>query len=143
MFTPGTQPPFQRPAPTSAVAVFIEASTPIKSRYRHLTMVADFGYGLRYSLAPGRNHVMVPPGHYRVQLYSQYTWWQVGKALLDIDTTRGPVQLYYTPPYTIYSAGAAGFWPQQRPGRGALLAIVIAAVLIPLLLVGVGLLLAP
>ncbi|MFF3227185.1 hypothetical protein ACFYV7_30610 [Nocardia suismassiliense] len=120
----------------------IEASTPIKARARPLPMVADFGYGLQYPLAQGRNRVLVPRGRYRVLLYSQYTWWQVGKAWLDIDTTHGPTMFYYAPPYTIYSAGAAGFGPQQRPGRSVMLAVIAAAVLVPLLLVGLGVLLA-
>ncbi|MEV6557521.1 hypothetical protein AB0M22_17515 [Nocardia sp. NPDC051756] len=141
MFTPGTRPRLEPAAPGPAVAVVIEASAPITAGSRRLATVADFGYGVRYSLARGRNHVMVPPGRYRVMLYSQYTFWQVGKAWLDIDTTRGPVLFHYASPYTIYSAGAAGFEPQQRPGRGAMLAMVSAAVLIPLLLVGLGVLL--
>ncbi|WP_280431330.1 hypothetical protein [Nocardia brasiliensis] len=55
--------------------------------------------------------------------------------------TSAPITFYYASPYTIYSAGAAGFEPQKRPGRGAMLAIVGAAVLLPLLLAGIGLLL--
>ncbi|WP_280244650.1 hypothetical protein [Nocardia abscessus] len=58
---------------------------------------------------------------------------RLGRAFLDIDTTRGPVHFFYAPPYTIWSQGAAGFRPVQRPGRGAL-AVIIALAVIPLVL---------
>ncbi|WP_280433243.1 hypothetical protein [Nocardia brasiliensis] len=141
IFTPGIGPLSERPAPVPAVAVVIETSAPITTGTRRLTTVADFGYGLRYSLMQGRNHLMVPKGQYRVALFSQYAWQRVGQAWIDIDAGHGPITFYYASPYTIYSVGAAGFEPQKRPGRGAVLAIVGAAVLIPLLLVGIGLLL--
>ncbi|WP_280402436.1 hypothetical protein [Nocardia carnea] len=40
----------------------------------------------------------------------------MGKASLDVDTTRGPVLFHYASPHTIYHRGAAGYEPQQRPG---------------------------
>jgi hypothetical protein len=95
-------------------------------------MYVDFGRGLHFQLLEGRNDLALPPGRFRAQLYSG-GWMRLGRAFLDIDTTRGPVHFFYAPPYTIWSKGAAGFHPVQRPGRGAL-TVIIALAVIPLVL---------
>ncbi|APE33451.1 hypothetical protein BOX37_05120 [Nocardia mangyaensis] len=102
-------------------------------------MMAEFAPGHVVELRPGPNHFQLLPGHHRVQLWSQYAW-RCGRATLDIDTTRGPVHLYYAAPYTIHSRGAAGFVPQERPGMRAKIAIFATAILVPLLIVAVALL---
>ncbi|WP_459546016.1 hypothetical protein [Nocardia sp. X0981] len=80
-------------------------------------MLVEFAPGHRFLLNPGRNQFWLPPGRYHVQLWSQYAAWRAGKATIDIDTTRGPVWFHYAAPMTIYHRGAAGFQPQQRPGK--------------------------
>ena len=93
-----------------------------------MPMAVEFAPGLRYSLRPGRNDLQLPPGRYRAQLWCQYGVWQVGKATIDIDTTRGPVWFHYAAPTTIYHQGAAGFAPQQRAGGAATTMLVVGAV---------------
>ncbi|MEV6324780.1 hypothetical protein AB0M45_26875 [Nocardia sp. NPDC051787] len=122
------------------VLVTIDASEAINTRPAggrpwYLPMRVEFASGLRFELRPGRNQVFVPPGRYRVQLWSQFTLGKVGKATLDIDTTRGPVWFHYATPHSIYSAGAAGFHPQDRPGSTVLLMVSAGAVLITVLAV--------
>jgi hypothetical protein len=51
-------------------------------------MYVDFGRGLHFELREGRNDLAVPPGRFRAQLYSG-GWMRLGRAFLDIDTTRG------------------------------------------------------
>ncbi len=101
-------------------------------------MLVEFAPGLRFRLRPGQNHLALPPGYYHARLWSQYTFWHVGKATLDIDTTRGPVRFFYAAPHTIYHSGAAGFHPQERPGGSwrtayyllALLGLVLSLILL-------------
>ncbi|WP_139347649.1 hypothetical protein [Nocardia donostiensis] len=102
--------------PPPQIPVVVAASAPITPRSRPLPMMVEFAPGLRFLLHPGNNQLFLPPGRYRAQLWSQYTFWRVGRAELDIDTTRGPVWLSYTTPRTIYGAGVAGFHPQARRG---------------------------
>lgn len=84
-----------------------------------LPTLVEFAPGHRYVLTTGRNDFSLPPGRYRAELWSQYAFWRVGKATLDIDTTNGPVLFHYAVPYTLYHRGAAGFTPQERQGRTA------------------------
>lgn len=113
--------------------VVIDVSHSISARFRRLPMLVEFGPGLRFQLQPGQNQVLLAPGAYRAELYCQYAWMRVGRATLDIDTRYGPVWFSYAAPYTIYSAGAAGFQPQERPGRSAIAVIVAISVAVPLL----------
>ncbi|WP_327117286.1 hypothetical protein OHB12_07055 [Nocardia sp. NBC_01730] len=119
--------PFQQVIP-----VVVVAGTRIQARYQRMPIYVDFGRGLHFELWEGRNDLALPPGRFRAQLYSG-GWMRVGRAFLDIDTTRGPVNFFYAPPYTIWSQGAAGFHPVERPGRGAL-AVIIALVVVTLVL---------
>ncbi|WP_280414308.1 hypothetical protein [Nocardia carnea] len=104
----------QAPPPVP-VDIEVTGSTPVGRAFAMPVMV-EFAPGYRFKLRKGRNQVLLPPGRFRAQLWSQYTFWQVGKASLDVDTTRGPVYFHYASPHTIYHRGAAGYEPQQRPG---------------------------
>lgn len=105
---------------SESVVVGIELSeTRAAARPAALPTLVEFAPGHRYVLTAGRNEFMLPPGRYRARLWSQYAFWRVGKAALDIDTTNGPVLLHYAVPYTLYHRGAAGFTPQERRGRTA------------------------
>lgn len=98
------------------------------ARPRHLPTLVEFAPGRRFVLTTGRNDFSLPPDRYRVELWSQYAFWRVGKATIDIDTTRGPVLFHYAVPYTIYHRGAAGFGPQERAGRTANTVMVVVVV---------------
>ncbi|SUD48141.1 Uncharacterised protein [Nocardia otitidiscaviarum] len=128
------------PHPPPWVPVTVVASKPIRLRHGSAPMLVEFAPGLRFDLRPGENRIMLPVGRFRAQLWSRYALWSVGRAVLDIDTTRGPVWLYYAAPRTIYSAGAADFRECERPGAGVYAAIIAAAVLIPLTIVLVAVL---
>ncbi|WP_336085016.1 hypothetical protein [Nocardia sp. SSK8] len=118
-----------------AVPVAITASDGISLKGRRAKMLAEFAPGFVVELGPGLNQVQLAPGRYRVQLWSQYVVWKVGKATLDIDTTRGPVHFHYAAPHTLYSPGAAGFHPVARPGRNLLIGFYAVAFLVPTLVV--------
>lgn len=102
-----------------SVPVRVEVTEMSGVRPARLPTLAEFAPDRRHPLTPGRNDFSLPPGRYHVQLWSQYTFWRVGKATIDIDTTRGPVLFHYAVPYTIYHRGAAGFEPQERAGKTA------------------------
>ncbi|WP_306359415.1 hypothetical protein [Nocardia sp. CC227C] len=129
------------PYPPPGVPVTVVTSEPIRLRHGSAPMLVEFAPGLRFGLRPGENRIMLPTGCFRAQLWSQYAFWSVGRAALDIDTSRGPVWFYYAAPHTIYSAGAADFRVCTRPGAAVYAAIIAAAVLIPLTVVLVALLL--
>ncbi|MFF2088465.1 hypothetical protein ACFVVM_32170 [Nocardia sp. NPDC058176] len=118
-----------------AVPVAITASDGIALKYRRAMMMAEFAPGFVVELRTGVNQFQLAPGHYRVQLWSQYALWRVGHATLDIDTTRGPVHFHYASPHTLYSSGAAGFTPQERPGKNIQFLVFAVALLVPLLVV--------
>lgn len=128
--------PYQPPA----VPVVITTSEGITLKYRRAGMRAELAPGHVVELREGPNHFQLPPGQHRIQMWSQYAW-RVGHATLDIDTTRGPVQLFYAAPHTLYSPGAAGFTPQDRPGRRVQVAIYAFAFLVPVLAILIALLL--
>ncbi|MBF6209614.1 hypothetical protein IU433_05390 [Nocardia puris] len=139
-WNPPHQPPAHQPAPPQ-VPVHIGAEEPLRPRWHALPMMAEIApLGLRIRVEHGLGSITLPPGHYTIHFWSQYVLWRVGKASLNFDTTRGPVWLYYAAPHTIYSAGAAGFEPQQRPGRSGLYVIFGLALLVPLLVVLIALL---
>ncbi|MFC6014051.1 hypothetical protein [Nocardia lasii] len=115
------------------VPVGVTASDGIKVKARRARMIAQFTPELVVELRPGFNEFQLPPGYYRVQLWSQYVW-KAGKATLDIDATRGPVHFHYAAPYTLYSAGSAGFTPLERPGLVVKMGIFAVAFAVPLLI---------
>jgi hypothetical protein len=94
-------------------------SSSLPEHPRHLPTLVEFEPDRRFVLTTGRNDFLLPPARYRVELWSQYAFWRVGKATIDIDTTRGPVLFHYAVPYAIYHRGAAGFGPRERAGRTA------------------------
>lgn len=132
----------QRPP---ASQVLVDASNPVwAGRILAPPMFIEFVPGWRFHLSPGRNVLALPPGRYHAQLFSQYTFFRVGRAELVIDARPGrTVLVHYVAPYTIYSRGRAGYGalPNGRPGLGALLAIFALAAVIPLLALMLGLVL--
>jgi hypothetical protein len=118
--------PSDRSAQTPVVVEVSEISG--SARPAGLPTLAEFTPGHRFVLRTGRNEFSLPPGRYHVQLWSQYAFWRVGKATIDIDTTYGPVLFHYAVPYTLYHRGAAGFEPQQRQGKSAETVMKVVAV---------------
>lgn len=98
------------------VDIEVSGSTPVGRAFA-MPVLVEFAPGLRFRLQQGRNRILLPPGCFRADLWSQYTFWRVGKASVDVDTTRGPVYFHYSSPHTIYHRGAAGYQPQERPGK--------------------------
>ncbi|MQA03249.1 MAG: hypothetical protein GEV07_11160 [Streptosporangiales bacterium] len=95
-------------------------------------MFVEFGPGMRMSLVPKRRHqFFLPPGYYRILFYTSYFFIKVGKAETVVDTRAGmPVHLEYAAPYTIYHRGSAGPPPQQRRGKGMLIGLIVAVVVL-------------
>jgi hypothetical protein len=107
------------------VRVTVVASKPLRSQHHTFEMFADFGEGLRYSVRAGANQLRIPPGRYRLRMYSQLSWWRVAKAELTVGLRAEPVTIYYATPYTIFPRGAIGLVPQRRPFL-AMLALLLA-----------------
>ncbi|GGR56471.1 hypothetical protein J2S40_003230 [Nocardioides luteus] len=64
----------------------------------------------------GRNVFPVPPGHWTVEMYAQWTW-KFGKASLTCDVAEGQtVPVFYAAPMTGFSKGAIGHEKQKKPG---------------------------
>jgi hypothetical protein len=93
-------------------------------------MVADFGIGLRHQLGAGSNQLRIPPGRYRLRMYSQLSWMRVAKADMAVEIRNEPLTIYYATPYTVFNRGAVGLVPQQRPIKGLLVGLLTGAVLV-------------
>ncbi len=123
---------------------YVDASDPIfTGAYgRPPAMYVEVAPGRIVQLRPGRNELELPCGRRRLRFYSQYWFFQVGRAELDVDARPGqPLWLHYAAPYLIYSRGRAGFGQLgRRPGAAAAAMILGSALLLPLALVGIFLL---
>ena len=78
----------------------------------------------------GRNVFPVPPGHWNVDMYTQWTW-KFGKAALSFDVAEGQtVPVFYAAPATTFQKGAIGHVKQKKPGVLALVAVLVVALLV-------------
>lgn|GEM_PF-3778052 len=115
--TPAPVEPYGEP---QGVPVTICTAGGVRTRYRRLPQLLEAGVLPVDTLLPDRSQTVLflPPGHLRLSFASQYWVTRVARATLDIDTTQGPQTVHYAAPYTIWSAGTAGFGPRapRRPG---------------------------
>ncbi|MER7557629.1 hypothetical protein ABTZ46_11840 [Nocardioides sp. NPDC126508] len=78
----------------------------------------------------GRNVFPVPPGHWSVEMYTQWTW-RFGKAALSFDVAEGQtVPVFYAAPATTFQKGAIGHVKQKKPGVLALVAVLVVLLLV-------------
>ncbi|NYI79439.1 hypothetical protein [Nocardioides panzhihuensis] len=78
----------------------------------------------------GRNVFPVPPGHWQVDMYTQWTW-KFGKASLGFDVAEGhTVPVFYAAPATTFQKGAIGHVKQKKPGVLALVAVLVVVLLV-------------
>lgn len=96
--------------------------------------------GQRQRLQVGDNAFHLAPGRWDVFVYCFYFGFKVGKARLTVDNGQGPVLLHYSSPHTIYSAGALGYEPVDKPGKRAGVGIVLLALTVPLIIIAAALL---
>ncbi|MEU0314503.1 hypothetical protein [Nocardioides sp. NPDC006273] len=78
----------------------------------------------------GRNVFPVPPGHWTVDMYTQWTW-RFGKASMSFDVAEGhTVPVFYAAPATTFQKGAIGHIKQKKPGVLALVAVLVVVALV-------------
>ncbi|EGD42161.1 hypothetical protein ACWZJV_09945 [Nocardioides sp. WG-D5] len=78
----------------------------------------------------GRNVFPVPPGHWNVDMYTQWTW-KFGRASLSFDVAEGQtVPVFYAAPATTFQKGAIGHVKQKKPGVLALVAVLVVLLLV-------------
>lgn len=78
----------------------------------------------------GRNVFPVPPGHWTVDMYTQWTW-KFGRASMNFDVAEGQtVPVFYAAPFTTFNRGAIGHEKQSKPGLLGFLAMMAVLVLV-------------
>lgn len=78
----------------------------------------------------GENAYQVPAGRHRVELYAQWLR-RYGQAALDVQVSPGAAtDVHYAAPWHQFTTGSIGLVPQSRKGKGWLVGVIVAMVVV-------------